>query len=58
MAVCSRSVTAQPMENSRCHAAVSQCSDVGEERLGCAGAVGADQDRVAVPMLVGDLRQR
>ncbi len=40
------------------HVAVPQCSDVGEERLGCAGAVGADQDRVAVAILVRDLRQR
>jgi hypothetical protein len=31
---------------------------VGEERLRTAGGVGADQDRVPVPMLIGDLSQR
>ena len=40
------------------HALLAQAADVGEERLRAAGAVGADQDRDAVPVRVRDLRQR
>ena len=32
-------------------------SDVGEELPGAAGAIGPDQDRGAMPMLIGDLGQ-
>ena len=46
MAARSRSVTAQPTENSQLTALLAQAADVGQERLGAAGAVRADQDRV------------
>ena len=37
---------------------LAQAPQVGQELPGAAGAVGADQDRRAVPVAVGDLRQR
>lgn len=37
------------------HALLAQAADVREQRLGRPGAIGADQDRVAVPVLVRDL---
>jgi hypothetical protein len=36
----------------------AQCTDVGEELAGAAGGVGADEDRGAMVMLVGDLGER
>ena len=40
------------------HRLLAQAADVGEELPGAAGGVGADQDRGAVPVRVGDLGQR
>jgi len=39
------------------HALIAQAVQVREQRLGCAGAVETDQDRVAVPVLGRDLGQ-
>ena len=40
------------------HRGVTQRADVGEELPGATGAIGADQDRGAVTILIGQLRQR
>ena len=40
------------------HPAAAQRAEIGEEGFGAAGAVGADQDRVPVPIPVRDLGQR
>ena len=58
MAARSRSVTAQPTENSVSHGLLAQAADVGQERLRAAGAVRADQDRDAVPVGIRDLGER
>ena len=39
------------------HRRVAEAAEVGEELPGAAGGVGPDQDRGAVPMRIGDLRQ-
>ena len=52
------SVIAQPTENSQLTAVLAQAADVREELVGAARGVGADQDRGAVAVLVGHLRQR
>ena len=58
MAVCSRPVMVQPTENSQLTPCSRRRADVGEERLGAPGAVGADQDRMPVPIGVGNLGER
>ena len=40
------------------HTVFAQPADMAQERLGAARAIGADQQRCAVAVRVGDLRQR
>ena len=52
-------MTVNPTENDTSRpCCVAQTAEMGQPFLGGAGAVAADQDRRAVPVGVGDLRER